>query len=118
ELHAAAKDGADRPGRVADDQGGGPVRAVLRSPGRSRLAPTLTVSVLLIGAGLLGPAADAPGQATAARPDSERVPEALNFANGLFRARRFDLAAQEYRRFLQTDPPASYRAEALYGLAN
>jgi len=53
-----------------------------------------------------------------AQQRNQPIPEDLNFANGLFRARQFVKAAEEYERFLQADPPDRFRAEALFGLAN
>ena len=52
--------------------------------------------------------------ATSAR----RVPDALKFANGLLRQRKFDLAAEEYDRFLAGDPKGLDRIDALFGLGN
>ena len=56
---------------------------------------------------LLGPAGAQ--ETRAARPSQEkpRLPEGLNFAHALFRQRRFDLAADEYRRFLDSGPTAA-----------
>ena len=42
----------------------------------------------------------------------------MNFANGLFRERRYDLAAKEYQRFLETAKPGAESIEARFGLAN
>ena len=77
-------------------------------------------SAPLIALAMLGTPrfADRPAEAVQAPSAVEAVPESLNFANGLFRARRFDLAAEEYRRFLAADPSDRWRSEALYGLAN
>ncbi len=48
-----------------------------------------------------------------------RVPEALNFANGLFRERLYEQAAKEYEGFLKEAKPASPEAaEGRFGLAN
>ena len=59
------------------------------------------------------------GQSSSAPPSNvRRVPEGLNFANGLFRERRYDLAAKEYQRFLQTAKPGPETIEARFGLAN
>jgi TolA-binding protein len=57
-----------------------------------------------------------PGRApdAAARP----VPEGLNFANGLFRDRRYEMAADEYERFLKGAKPGPDADEARFGLAN
>lgn len=88
-----------------------PTRCQARS-GRWRAAALAGLAL----AALVGQGERAAGQQKPAVRGS--VPEGLNFANGLFRARRFDLAAEEYRKYLETEPPAPYRAEALYGLAN
>ena len=70
--------------------------------------------VVMTGAASFG-AGDAPGSTgTSAR----RVPEALNFANGLFRERRYELAAKEYEGFLKDAKPGPEAAEARFGLAN
>jgi TolA-binding protein len=47
-----------------------------------------------------------------------KVPEGLNFAHGLFRQRKFDMAADEYRRFLASGPVPQDAADAQFGLAN
>jgi TolA-binding protein len=47
-----------------------------------------------------------------------RIPEGLNFAHGLFRQRKFDLAAEEYERFLDSRPAREDADEARFGLAN
>lgn len=52
------------------------------------------------------------------RPEPRRVPEALNFANGLFGERKYGLAAEEYERFLKDAPPGPDADDALYGLAS
>src|SRR5579863_2209338 len=46
------------------------------------------------------------------------IPDALKFANGLFRQRKYDLAAEEYDRFLSTNPTGPDRTDALFGLGN
>jgi TolA-binding protein len=46
------------------------------------------------------------------------VPDALKFAHGLLRQRKFDLAAEEYDRFLATGPKGQDRIDALFGLGN
>lgn len=100
---------------------------------RSPTAPrTLSVTGLALSCVLTavvgGPAR---GQGPSARPKpaanpaapaarARRVPEALNFANGLFRERRYELAAKEYERFLAepASATAAEAAEARFGLAN
>jgi TolA-binding protein len=47
-----------------------------------------------------------------------QLPEALNFANGLLRDRRYESAAEEYERFLQGAEPGPDADEARFGLAN
>ncbi|MHB1558329.1 MAG: tetratricopeptide repeat protein, partial [Isosphaeraceae bacterium] len=55
-------------------------------------------------------------QGTAA---GRRVPDALRFAHGLLRQGKYELAAEEYERFLASgSPTAADRGDALYGLAN
>lgn len=67
--------------------------------------------------------ASAPAPATAQEASSEapanarRIPEALRFAHGLFSQRKFDLAAEEYQRFLDTDPDPVDGDDARFGLA-
>jgi TolA-binding protein len=60
-----------------------------------------------------GRAADSSGPAT-----NRRIPDALRFAHGLLRQRKFDLAAEEYERFLASRPSGADRLDALFGLAN
>jgi cellulose synthase operon protein C len=50
--------------------------------------------------------------------DARRVPDALNFANGLVKERRYDMAAEEYEKFLKSSPNGPDAAEARYSLAN
>ncbi|MGO9916113.1 MAG: tetratricopeptide repeat protein, partial [Isosphaeraceae bacterium] len=60
-------------------------------------------------------------QETRTAPASQaqrRLPEGLSFAHGLFRQRRFDLAAEEYQRFLNSSPSDQDAADARFGLAN
>jgi TolA-binding protein len=86
---------------------------------RSAVRPFLILGVLL--GGLLATSV-VRGQAASEKPTSaegsEPVPEALNFANGLFRDRHYAQAAAEYERFLKTNPPPAQAAEARFGLAN
>ena len=49
---------------------------------------------------------------------ARRVPEGLRFAHGLFRQRKFELAAIEYQKFLETRPDSSEADEARFGLAS
>ena len=56
--------------------------------------------------------------APAQQGETRRVPETLNFANGLFRDRKFELAAEEYEKFLETARPGSFASEAMFGLAS
>ncbi len=72
---------------------------------------------ILLGS-LIAPAAAQESRTTAPGEVNRRVPEGLNFAHGLFRQRRFDLAAEEYRRFLDSGPTAEDAAAARFGLAN
>jgi len=64
-----------------------------------------------------GPPAQAPAES---RPQAaaRRIPDALNFANGLYRDRRYDLAAEEYQGFLKSAPAGPDADDARFGLAN
>ncbi|MGC8643580.1 MAG: tetratricopeptide repeat protein, partial [Isosphaeraceae bacterium] len=55
--------------------------------------------------------------ADAASSSPRQVPEELSFANGLLRERKFDLAALEYQRFLDSQPAGQDAADARFGLA-
>ena len=55
----------------------------------------------------------------AERPASgRRIPDALRFAHGLLRQRKYELAAEEYDRFLAAGPQGLDRVDALFGLGN
>ena len=80
-------------------------------------------SLVLVGQCILLGLLNAPTAAQETRPAEptqakRRVPEGLNFANGLFQQRKFDLAAEEYRRFLDSGPTAPDATDARFGLAN
>jgi TolA-binding protein len=82
---------------------------------------TIVRGALLLGLGILALEPAARGQSPKQAPPRgsvRSVPEGLNFANGLYRDRRYDLAAQEYRDFLKTAPPGPDADDARYGLAN
>jgi TolA-binding protein len=70
------------------------------------------------------PAQAPPARATDSPPapgtsaPGRQVPEALNFANGLFRDRRYEMAAEEYERFLKGAKPGPDADDARFGLAN
>jgi len=59
-----------------------------------------------------------PVRRPAAASEARSIPDALNFANGLFRDKRYELAAQEYERFLKTAKSSQDIADAWFGLAN
>jgi TolA-binding protein len=81
--------------------------------GPARLAAALGVLTLF------PLARPAPGQApTEAQAGARRIPDALNFANGLYRDRRYDLAAEEYQNFLKSAPPGPDADDARFGLAS
>ena len=83
--------------------------------GRSRVGSALLAAALLaVVAPGVGTAQDAPADAPA---PARRIPEALRFAHGLFSQRKFDLAAEEYQRFLDTKPEPADEDDALFGLA-
>ena len=78
---------------------------------RSRLATRLVVGLVLLSSAAMGQQAPEPPR---------QVPEGLNFANGLYRDRQYDLAAEEYERFLKSARPGSEAdaADAWFGLGN
>ncbi|OJW15665.1 MAG: hypothetical protein BGO49_15590 [Planctomycetales bacterium 71-10] len=80
----------------------------IRRPPRSGLA-TVALVLALAATGI------AMGQEGAEPP---RMPDALRFAHGLFRQRKYDLAADEYARFLETDPRPPHGDDARFGLAS
>ncbi|MDG3005220.1 tetratricopeptide repeat protein [Paludisphaera mucosa] len=49
---------------------------------------------------------------------ARRMPEPLRFAHGLFRQRKYDLAADEYAKFLESDPQPPDGDDARFGLAS
>ncbi len=51
-------------------------------------------------------------------PAERRSSDALNFANGLYRDRRYDLAAEEYQAVLKATPNGPEADDARFGLAN
>ncbi len=54
----------------------------------------------------------------ASSPAAREVPEALEFANRLYRDRRYDLAADEFQNFLRTNPNGPDALDAHFGLAS
>ena len=99
------------------------------SDGGWRANPTRLLRATLIVVGIVGPGAhpvlaqgaggNGSNPAVVADASARRVPEALNFANGLFRERQYELAAKEYERFLAEGKPGpADAAEARFGLAN
>jgi TolA-binding protein len=74
---------------------------------------SILAAVLMLPAGSL-----ALGQTPATTDGARRIPDALNFANGLYRDRRYDLASEEYQNFLNTNPNALDAADARFGLAS
>jgi cellulose synthase operon protein C len=92
----------------------------LRFPNLARTAPwAAAVGAFNLSLMLFALSGTARGQVPTPPGASLRsVPESLNFANGLYRDRRYDLAAQEYRDFLKTAPPGPDADDARYGLAN
>lgn len=51
-------------------------------------------------------------------PEPPRMPDALRFAHGLFRQRKYELAGDEYARFLEADPGPPHGDDARFGLAS
>ena len=61
---------------------------------------------------------DAPERPKGSAPRSQQGSGELNFANGLFRDRRYELAAEEYDRFLKEADPGPDADAARFGLAS
>ncbi len=90
--------------------------------GWCRIPPTAAV-VLAVALGVIAAPATLTGKAQEARSSDAATQkrqrsEGLDFAHGLLRERRFDLAAQEYQRFLDTGPSGRDADDARFGLAN
>jgi TolA-binding protein len=49
---------------------------------------------------------------------ARQIPDALKFANGLLRQRKYDLAAEEFAGFLKSSPGGQDGVDARFGLAN
>ncbi len=64
------------------------------------------------------PALAQESQPRSASPSGRPIPEELAFAHGLFRQRKFDLAAEEYQKFLDSKPIRSDADDARFGLAS
>lgn len=80
--------------------------------------------LIVVGAGLIalivlpGISAAAQRPADDAAAKSNETPEGLRFAHGLLRQRKFDLAAEEYQRFLDSRPARQDADDARFGLAS
>lgn len=81
--------------------------------------PKLVIAVLILGlqAGAIVSLAQENPTAVQA-PSPRRLPQQLSFAHGLFRQRKFDMAAEEYRRFLEEDATGPDADDARFGLAS
>src|SRR5688572_18703138 len=76
-------------------------------------------SLAVMGAGFVlgGEAPSALAQDPGAAPATSRtLPEGLRFGNALLRDRRYDLAADQFERFLKTNPTGEDLADARFGL--
>lgn len=86
--------------------------------GRLTLSLSLGLLSLLWPGSVRAQNAERETPAATARPRTTPIPDGLNYANGLFRDRRYELAAEEYERFLSETPNGPDAAEARFGLAN
>ena len=77
----------------------------------------LLIVVELLGV-VSGPAATQEARRSEPSQTKRKVPEGLSFAHALFRQRKFEMAAEEYRRFLDSGPTALDAADARFGRAN
>ena len=75
------------------------------------LTPLLAATFVPLAAGVQE-------SAKPADPPVRAVPQVLEFANALLRDRRYDLAADEYEKYLKSDPAPGDAADARYGLAS
>ncbi len=82
---------------------------------RHHAVSTLVGLVLGTASGPIVPVASAQADAPKAA-EGRTVPEGLRFANALLRDRRYDLAADQYQKFLGSSPSGSDAAEARFGL--
>lgn len=96
---------------------------------RSRLAEMAARSIGIAGSIVLcvglaqgqepGRVESSPGDGESQAVGSSRpISESLNFANGLFQKRNFELAAEEYERVLKSHPSVDEANDARFGLAN
>jgi len=87
-------------------------------PPRTGLGRRLAACLLLVAPAV----AQGQGRTVTSRPaeSTRQVPEGLTFANGLYRNRRYDLAAEEFERFIGSAKPGSEAdvADAWFGLGN
>jgi TolA-binding protein len=79
---------------------------------RCRPAAALALALLTGFSSKSAGAQDAPAA------EARQIPDGLNFANGLFRDRRYKMAAEEYERFLKEAEPGRDANDAWFGLAN
>ncbi len=89
-------------------------------PDRTRLGARLAALAMVASTSAAG-AQDQPPTVTSRPAEARRpVAEGLDFANGLYRNRRYDLAAEEYERFLRSARPGpeADMADAWFGLGN
>ena len=88
-------------------------QAVTATGPRLRLCPHLRLVLCAIAILALPPSLargqDQRGASPAPPASSRPVADDLNFAHGLFRQRKFDLAAEEYQRFLDNNSSGARR---------
>ena len=95
-----------------------PITSSQTPAGRARRALALGILVLSCSVPARGQGTSGEAAAPAFGTGTRRVPEQLNFANGLFRDRRYAMAAEEYERFLKDASSGPDAIEARFGLAN
>jgi len=96
--------------------------------GNFRIALSVVVAVLTGSSAGQEPAAKRDRNSTVSRPAADgtknqaqtpqRASDAVKFANGLLRQRKFDLAAEEFERLLKAEANGSESQDARFGLAN
>ncbi|WP_168222097.1 tetratricopeptide repeat protein [Aquisphaera giovannonii] len=72
--------------------------------------------ICLLPAGGVASAQESPSRPSGAA--RRQIPDDLALAHGLFRQRKFDLAAEEYEKFLGTGPSRADADDARFGLAS
>jgi len=74
------------------------------------------IGIGLVATAVLSPPPSIYAQDLSKPADARKLPEGLKFANALLKDRRYDLAADQYERFLKAGPTGLDEADARFGL--